>query len=117
MIGVVWLRNGRVCTSAGPRARAPGRRAPSVGPSTLPSSVTLANVVFVACRAPGSSCSDTRRFASWAANALNTLLDESTSAARSSLLAPSACESRRKLWIERRMLRSRTASAPLSLAV
>ena len=94
--------------SAPARARARGRRAAGRRASArarCPARSTLASVVFVACSAPGSTCSDTRRFASWAANALKTLLDESTSAARSLLLAPSACESRRKLWIERRMLR------------
>ena len=53
MIGVDWIRNGRVCCSAGPSARAVGRSASVVAPSWFANGVALSSV--------DSACASVRR--------------------------------------------------------
>ena len=78
MIGVVWTRKGRVAASAGPRARAVGRRSLSVGPRWLASVVTFPSVVCPVASVPGSSRSEARMFASWEASARKFVFDAVT---------------------------------------
>ena len=103
-IGVVVVRNGCVSRSAGPSARAPGRRSSSVGPSTLAIASTLASASCDASSVDGSSCSVARMFASWLASAAKTAFELSTNPASWASLLPSSSISSEKLWTTRLMI-------------
>ena len=81
MTGVVPVTNGRTLRSVGPSARAPGRSACSVGPSSSASACALPSPRWVSWSADGSSVSVERRFASWRASVANTAFEFSTNSA------------------------------------
>ncbi len=114
MIGVVSVRNGRVWRSAGPSARAAGRRSWSVGPSSVAIASALASASCVASSVDGSSRSVARMLASWWASVANTAFEFSTNSATWSSLLPSSSISSEKLWITRLMFWRRSASCSLT---
>ena len=81
MTGVVPVTNGRTLRRVGPSARAPGRSACSVGPSSSASAFALPSPLCVAWSAVGSLLSEERRLASWLASVANTAFEFSTNSA------------------------------------